>query len=142
MGTPGSLDDNMEDNLCCHICLSLFKDPKALPCGHTYCKDCLHDHMTANCRYNSNRKVVFECPNCRAEHVCPQSVDEFPDNFIVKNMVETLQNQKLKQTPNAHSCNICCKKPIKSTCPSCELSVCIDCLDDHSRDFPKHMVRT
>ena len=36
---PSDLD-NLED-LVCAICLSVFKDPRTAPCGHSYCSKCL-----------------------------------------------------------------------------------------------------
>ena len=42
----------------CAMCLNLYRDPKMLPCGHSFCKGCIDDLRVregANCR----------CPLCR-----------------------------------------------------------------------------
>lgn len=46
-----------EDDLGCIICHDLLAWPATLPCGHTFCRDCLHDLWTA-------RRGRF-CPTCR-----------------------------------------------------------------------------
>ncbi|KAF4610618.1 hypothetical protein D9613_007142 [Agrocybe pediades] len=46
----------------CSICLSPFKDPVCLPCGHLYCKKCLTEHVNIP----SNRGMTSNCPDCRS----------------------------------------------------------------------------
>ncbi|KIM44398.1 hypothetical protein M413DRAFT_442382 [Hebeloma cylindrosporum] len=46
----------------CSICLSTFKDPVCLPCGHLYCKKCLTDHVNVP----ANQGLTSNCPDCRA----------------------------------------------------------------------------
>ncbi len=50
--TPPSLTE-------CGICLSQFKDPKLLPCSHTYCLTCLEDLTKTQIR------GCIRCPECR-----------------------------------------------------------------------------
>ena len=56
-----SLRCKVEEQLTCSLCLKQFKDPKVLPCLHSYCHDCivqLAEHAKSN---------TFNCPNCRLE---------------------------------------------------------------------------
>lgn len=46
----------------CSICLSSFKDPVCIPCGHVYCKRCLTEHANAQ----GNSRLSAKCPDCRA----------------------------------------------------------------------------
>ncbi|KAF8972775.1 hypothetical protein BDZ97DRAFT_1782608 [Flammula alnicola] len=46
----------------CSICLSTFKDPVCLPCGHLYCKECLSEHVNVP----ANQEMTSTCPDCRA----------------------------------------------------------------------------
>ncbi len=43
----------------CSVCLSVFEDPKLLPCSHTYCLACLEDIT----RQSASNHV--KCPECR-----------------------------------------------------------------------------
>ena len=48
----------LEELVTCTVCLELFKNPKMLPCHHTFCHDCivkLFEH-----------KNELVCPECRA----------------------------------------------------------------------------
>ncbi|TFK71440.1 hypothetical protein BDN72DRAFT_877163 [Pluteus cervinus] len=47
----------------CSICLSAFKDPVCIPCGHIYCKKCLTDHVNLP----TNDDLNSSCPICRAQ---------------------------------------------------------------------------
>ncbi|XP_059191818.1 nuclear factor 7, brain-like [Centropristis striata] len=46
-----------EDQFLCSICLDVFTDPVAIPCGHNFCKTCITEHWDKN--------VPCQCPNCK-----------------------------------------------------------------------------
>uniref|UniRef100_A0A671U3R3 Uncharacterized protein n=1 Tax=Sparus aurata TaxID=8175 RepID=A0A671U3R3_SPAAU len=46
-----------EDQFLCSICLDVFTDPVAIPCGHNFCKTCITQHWDIN--------VPYKCPNCK-----------------------------------------------------------------------------
>ena len=57
----------------CSICLGPFDTPRMLPCGHSFCIDCLQSLITRGDR---------NCPDCRK--VFPnQSAHKFPINYAV-----------------------------------------------------------
>ena len=56
-----SLRCKVEEHLTCSVCLKQFKDPKVLPCLHSYCHDCIVK-LAQNAKSNK-----FNCPNCRLE---------------------------------------------------------------------------
>jgi hypothetical protein len=48
----------------CPICFAdSFVDPKILPCGHTYCIDCI-ENWRAKCEQNQQ---LFQCPLCKSK---------------------------------------------------------------------------
>ncbi|CEL92114.1 unnamed protein product [Vitrella brassicaformis CCMP3155] len=52
-----------EPNLKCPICDRLFDDPRAGPCSHFYCRECILAHIHIRC----------ECPVCR-NYLCPRDL--------------------------------------------------------------------
>lgn len=65
----------------CRICIeeydTVIRRPRFLPCGHTFCTDCLVDMLEDN---------VLTCPNCRAEHKA-FGVYDFPVAGIVEDFL-------------------------------------------------------
>ena len=54
-----SLRYKFEEHLTCSVCLEPFKDPKVLPCLHSYCHVCI-----VNLAKNANSSTI-NCPECR-----------------------------------------------------------------------------
>ena len=60
MAKASTLAENLEKELECAVCLEQFKDPKVLPCLHSFCKICLEGLV---CRERKTWKL--NCPSCR-----------------------------------------------------------------------------
>lgn len=75
-----NLSPDIADNFKCSICLGIFKDPFELPCGHTYCNECIHCHLSIN----------SSCPECRRS---VESIDIKPSNNAV---ISYLNNLNIK----------------------------------------------
>ena len=54
-----SLRNKVDEHLTCSVCLKSFKDPKVLPCLHTFCHGCI-----VNLAKNA-RSDTINCPECR-----------------------------------------------------------------------------
>ena len=73
----------------CAICLDDVKDPKALPCLHSFCLSCLENTV------ESPESEIIICPTCREEHKLPDDgVKEFRDDHrlnYLKDQIATCQ---------------------------------------------------
>ncbi|KDR80836.1 hypothetical protein GALMADRAFT_241306 [Galerina marginata CBS 339.88] len=90
----------------CSICLSNYRDPVCLPCGHLYCKKCLTDHVNVP----TNREMTSTCPDCRATFniaipdltYLPQKYHQFISHAVRRVFVDFAPDaalqKKLKQT--------------------------------------------
>ncbi|XP_046548762.1 E3 ubiquitin-protein ligase TRIM56-like [Haliotis rubra] len=93
------LQELSDQHLSCSICMELYTDPKQLPCLHNFCKQCLSTHILK--KVAGSGDVAFPCPVCR--NMCKPAnpdpskimewVDSFPDNFFIKNLMDTFETQ-------------------------------------------------
>lgn len=94
--------DLCEDLVCCVICFEPFSDdrkPKALPCLHTYCAECLKGSISAHKKVNSRSKSKlsgeFPCPVCKEMITIPENgMDGFKDDFRVRRISEVLARSR------------------------------------------------
>ena len=75
----------------CTVCLDHFKEPKVLPCCHTFCKNCLERILE-----KSVEKDVLTCPQCRANHQVPVGGAEgfLPDYTLDTGIVDVQSAQE------------------------------------------------
>eukprot|EP00058_Branchiostoma_floridae_P017062 XP_002602550.1 hypothetical protein BRAFLDRAFT_227285 [Branchiostoma floridae] len=74
-------DDFDDQFLSCPVCMLHFRDPRVLPCLHTFCKGCLKEWAT--------KQQPLECPTCRTQVSLPeQGVDGLRTNFYVNNLLD------------------------------------------------------
>lgn len=86
----------------CHLCDGKVKNPKALPCLHSFCHECLRQYIPSNLK---TMKLTFPCPKC-LRSIKPRDTskpseewaDLFPDNFFLLNI---LNSTKLKSILNS-----------------------------------------
>ena len=94
--------DLCEDLVCCVICYEPFTEnrkPKALPCLHTYCVECLKGsidaHKKAMARSKGRISGQFPCPVCKEVIKIPENgLDGFKDDFRVRRISEVLARSR------------------------------------------------
>ncbi|XP_023271351.1 zinc-binding protein A33-like [Seriola lalandi dorsalis] len=64
------------EDLTCSICLTIFTDPVMLPCGHSFCRECISLSLSKLC----------QCPHCRA--AVPKEGKCLLTNHILKSLAE------------------------------------------------------
>ncbi|ROL41295.1 Tripartite motif-containing protein 16 [Anabarilius grahami] len=80
-----------EDLFCCPVCLDLLKDPVTIPCGHSYCKECI-----SGCCDQEDWKGIYSCPQCRKTFTTRPVLSK---NVVFAEMVEQLKMMRLRSSP-------------------------------------------
>eukprot|EP00659_Diplonema_papillatum_P002022 gene2022-3096_t len=106
-----------EEALCC-VCIDLLDDPVILDCGHTVCMKCaakVHefDGMRNSAASLSPDDSFLRCPQCRGETKLPGKggVESLKRNYTLKNVVEKLKEEKLRQQKESATCGNCEERP-------------------------------
>lgn len=117
------------ENLTCPVCHQIFRNPKYLPCYHSYCEECLEKMQN-----QSNCKII--CPECRKETAVPVGgVKEFAYNFFINRLVdEFILKRKVKGEEDVKCDNCEEDDSVVSYCPDCSLFLCQVCNEAHKRD--------
>jgi len=70
--------NDLNSLLLCKICDQKFQDPRILPCGESYCNNCINSEVnieaeTAHSKvlYGAQTKTI-KCQNCRKKHELPR----------------------------------------------------------------------
>ena len=86
----------------CGICLCNFDEPKALPCLHTFCCDCIRKWAKYQDNASSTAVTLVTCPNCRKQsQLSADGVAWLPTNFYVTQQAKPVTAVK---TPTCTSC--------------------------------------
>ncbi|XP_078575605.1 E3 ubiquitin-protein ligase TRIM45-like [Branchiostoma floridae x Branchiostoma japonicum] len=123
----GSADFD-EQFLTCPVCMLHFRDPRVLPCLHTFCRECLQEWAT--------KQQPLECPTCRTQVSLPdRGVDGLRTNFYVNNLLDFAAVKK-GAGPGV-PCQVCEGKAegARSWCVQCAVLLCDSCTNTH-RKFP------
>nr|XP_014349300.1 PREDICTED: tripartite motif-containing protein 2 [Latimeria chalumnae] len=130
--------------LICSICLDRYKNPKVLPCLHTFCERCLQNYIPAH-------SLTLSCPVCRQTSILPEKgVCALQNNFFITNLMDVLQ-----RTPDSSSeessiletvTAVAAGKPLSCPnhdgsvmefyCQSCETAMCQECTGGEHAEHP------
>ncbi|KAL7399832.1 hypothetical protein ABVT39_002542 [Epinephelus coioides] len=120
--------DNLEEDLTCSVCYSLFSDPRILPCSHTFCKTCLDNLLQVSTNYSIWRplRLPLKCPNCRGVvELPPMGIDALPTNAPLKAIIEKYQSDSEPRPP---SCQEHYRQPLNMYCIQDRQLICGLCL--------------
>lgn len=113
----------------CSICLELYKDPRILPCLHTFCLECLKRLVV-----DEEDKSTITCAQCRKNHSVPEGgVITFLQNITI--LLELMEARSTDDKTEKLLCGSCTSNdPAVAFCEMCgDLYLCDTCVSCHHR---------
>ena len=121
----------IEEEVTCSICSELFKEPKTLPCLHTFCKECIQASLDTTERV-TGRKT---CPLCRSP-LPKDGIASIPTNFTTNRLIEIFNSRRTGEaSSNDHTeCDECEDGAVACMwCVDCEKGLCEECYKPHTK---------
>lgn len=124
-----------DEFLVCKICLESYKNPKSLACLHTFCEECIENHIASESTYKKYSDYrEFTCPLCRKRTQLPVGgVKKLADNFLVSSLSELVGRQRPSKFPFCDICKLLSGKHRDATskCLDCAKLLCAACVQLH-----------
>ncbi|XP_039668948.1 E3 ubiquitin-protein ligase TRIM39-like [Perca fluviatilis] len=122
-----------EDQFLCSICLDVFTDPVAIPCGHNFCKSCITDHWNISdwCQCPLCKEAFTRRPDLRVNTFISEMVAQFRRSVQQKASRSSSEQQVSK--PGEVPCDVCTGTKLKAlkSCLVCLVSYCETHLEPH-----------
>uniref|UniRef100_UPI00398F6825 E3 ubiquitin/ISG15 ligase TRIM25-like n=1 Tax=Pristiophorus japonicus TaxID=55135 RepID=UPI00398F6825 len=122
-----------EDKFICAICLDMMVSPTTIPCGHSFCLQCI-----SSCWEPGSSSDGAHCPQCR--HTFTPKPPLYK-NLILCEVVEELRSRaKLSPSspagPGDVACDVCTEVRFQArkSCLDCLVSYCESHLEPHRRE--------
>ena len=115
----------------CEKCDEYYKDPRMLPCLHTYCLCCLEKEMES--------QTILHCPNCKEEVTLSKNgVSDLPQDLHKANQAEIARISEKVEDTNEH-CEACRRSDTSGKavafCIDCKEFLCKICTEWHGKRY-------
>lgn len=139
----------LKEYLTCAICLHLYQDPRKLPCGHSFCLECLTRHIQetrsnntfkcATCRITVNiqetyRERTYGNPSCTFN--VQQFAKSFPQNVLLEDVGE-----RVREVSDSHFCDSHIGVHVRYVCITDLALLCEECAITTHRKQPCQVVK-
>ncbi|XP_022601605.1 tripartite motif-containing protein 16-like isoform X2 [Seriola dumerili] len=138
-------DHTSPDYFSCSLCLNLLRDPVAIPCGHSYCMDCISGYWN-----EADYTGIYICPQCKITFTQrPVLRPNATLSMVAEKIKKSGLNLNLNMSqgnayagPSDVPCDFCTGKKFKAvkSCLNCLASYCEKHLKPHyeSATFKRH----
>ncbi|XP_068675866.1 E3 ubiquitin-protein ligase TRIM71-like [Montipora foliosa] len=122
---------NLKKEAECPLCIETVKNPKTLPCLHSFCLECL-DKLANFAR--RQLKATIKCPVCQTSFQIPETdtFDNLPSSFHLNRLVDVLALED--GSVQSQTCNSCDENNTATCyCFVCQHFLCASCFEAHQR---------
>ena len=130
-----SISDALGEHGVCPHCRDKFRDPRVLPCLHTFCKECLD-----RCYNDQGINDSLACPSCKQQtSLNSGGVEGIPSSIFISNILDVMvsqddfENGDLGTSYNDCYCNCAEGSRATSFCKKCQEYLCDNCVKAHQR---------
>lgn len=133
-GSAASRKEQFAEIVECPICSGGIANNRILPCGHTFCLECLERYK----RSSKSKGKQLPCPVCRIEFTIPKDgCSSLPKNILVEKLLELNNYDSNRDDPeDVQYCDTCDRDGhavAKLHCIECDQNLCPDCEKLHGK---------
>lgn len=115
----------------CGLCKRLYRDPKILPCLHSFCSDCIGQLEPFSLQEDrTGASVTVLCPDCDSEVELPPAG---PAGLSTDHLALDEVFQAALEADGPLGCDLCGEGAAESRCELCCLNLCGFCKQAHRR---------
>ena len=119
----------------CVICSENLLDPRALPCGHSYCgppRPCLTGLK--------NPSGGICCAICRVDHdLKPEDIKPL---FGIRDLIQGISESRVQESPVQIPCSTHQAKDCTLWCKTCDVMICFECIGDEHDGHPVRKLKS
>ncbi|XP_051989269.1 E3 ubiquitin-protein ligase Midline-1-like [Xyrauchen texanus] len=129
----------LENLLKCPVCDNFYDEPRQLPCGHNFCRQCLSVYYFIPLEQSH----YMHCPECSMMFILTKDPTEHKC-FTLCSIVEDFRKSIQDAGAAVIYCCIChtegAIKEAVTTCLMCEVSLCDEHVHQHREVFQEHLL--